>query len=502
MPTALYQRSWESLSNDGAGEDRFFHLARQIALSFIDQCYYNDHYARKHVDLLCDIAVGLGSEAARAGGTAALFGVLIEQLCDDYEDFQPETYARVMSQVIARCFDLPEGSQLRQSLRRFRIESEEDLHRRALHIRKRPNHWPDRNAVDRVYILSRVTIGADVAITSVLVQRLKRIFPRAEIVILGAAKLGEIFTADCPARIRPLQYARSGNLMERFSSWQDALAILDEENVFRPGPILVIDPDSRISQLGMLPLVSDDRYLFFDTHDTSAMYRKASMAELTNRWVDHVFGSGSPVYPAVWLPSKSVEAAQTLVGKLRYEGCKRLIVANFGVGGNERKRLGTELEIQLALSLIQVPGTILLLDMGLGTEEQRYSRQILCSARAMGHVAIEVPFSRCPEGNISSGVLCIKATIGEIASLISQCDEFVGYDSACQHIAAALGIPTTTIFAGTSSPRFIRRWKASGPALLRIVHVSGHTSQLPDHVESIVDRIVRDRSTHLEGQGF
>ena len=48
-------------------------------------------------------------------------------------------------------------------------------------------------APERIYVLSRVTMGADVAITSVIIQRLQRMFDEAEIVLVGAEKLGELF---------------------------------------------------------------------------------------------------------------------------------------------------------------------------------------------------------------------------------------------------------------------------------------------------------------------
>ena len=58
----------------------------------------------------------------------------------------------------------------------------------------------------------------------------------------------------------------------------------------------------------------------------------------------------------------------------------------------------------------------------------------------------------------ASPVNAVEAGIGQTAALIGTSDDFIGYDSACQHIAASLGIPAVTVFAGTNNPRFIRRW--------------------------------------------
>ena len=48
------------------------------------------------------------------------------------------------------------------------------------------------------------------------------------------------------------------------------------------------------------------------------------------------------------------------------------------------------------------------------------------------------------------------------ASIISQSDLYVGYDSAGQHAAAAAGVPVVTIFAGAPSERFRNRRAANG----------------------------------------
>ncbi len=40
---------------------------------------------------------------------------------------------------------------------------------------------------------------------------------------------------------------------------------------------------------------------------------------------------------------------------------------------------------------------------------------------------------------------------------------YVGYDSAGQHVAAALGVPLVSIFAGFVSRRMMARWSPDGP---------------------------------------
>ncbi len=56
-------------------------------------------------------------------------------------------------------------------------------------------------------------------------------------------------------------------------------------------------------------------------------------------------------------------------------------------------------------------------------------------------------------------------------ALIGESDLYIGYDSACQHIAAAQGVKTIDIFAGFRSPRMAQRWKPSGPAQVCMIVV-------------------------------
>jgi heptosyltransferase II len=46
-----------------------------------------------------------------------------------------------------------------------------------------------------------------------------------------------------------------------------------------------------------------------------------------------------------------------------------------------------------------------------------------------------------------------ETSVGELTALLSICDGFVGNDSGCAHVAAALGIPTVAIFGSTDSSR-------------------------------------------------
>ncbi|HJO11571.1 MAG TPA: hypothetical protein QGI39_05985, partial [Gammaproteobacteria bacterium] len=68
--------------------------------------------------------------------------------------------------------------------------------------------------------------------------------------------------------------------------------------------------------------------------------------------------------------------------------------------------------------------------------------------------------------------------------------EFIGYDSACQHIAAAQGIRSCTVFAGSNNVRFIRRWRASGPNVSEIVFIDTLSKDREINTTEVVARIL------------
>ena len=256
--------------------------------------------------------------------------------------------------------------------------------------------------------------------------------------------------------------------------------------------VLVIDPDSRISQLGLLPLTIEGNYLFFNSRGGSLASSHLSMAELANRWFDSVFGLSGFCYPKVWAPSLYRLRAKRMAAVLRDNGCKKIVSVNFGIGGNPRKRVDSEFESKLLLQILNVPGTVIILDKGFGDEELSRSNRLLQLIKSRGHETAQFDFEHIDGGKMTHGIISVQCGIGEMASLISVSDQFIGYDSACQHISAALGIPTVTVFAGTNNMGFMRRWSACGNTRCNIVHVNTLEHPLRVDIDDVVLRIMAE----------
>jgi hypothetical protein len=497
MKSSYYREKWAALIKEDVDPNSIRRLSRQVAHSFLDFYLKDCHYEEEYIDLLCEMATFSEEPELANPAAEALFGIIVESLCDDFEELQTMTYNKVMAQVITHCRKIPAGKDLDVALRDFGIYSSKDLLDRINKIRINNNSLSRPKHVRKIIMLSRVTIGADVAVTSVVIQRLNKVFPDAEFVLVGENKLEELYGGNPKIKIRKIQYSRKGGLLERLSSWHHVLKIIQQETAACSAEeVILMDPDSRLSQLGVLPLFPSDYYFFFDSRSDSSWNKKMSMSELANSWLDNIIGEKGFCYPKVWIVQPYLDLATRFCKSLRSKGAERIIVTNFGVGGNLRKKVGIDLEVGILLTLLQEPNTVILLDKGFGDEELHYTNSLINAIKKQGYSVSHASLDFEDNMEIGWGVIGVQSRIGEIAALIARSNEFIGYDSACQHIAAAVGTPCITIFAGSNNMRFIRRWSACGKKSSQIVHVDTLTDPSSIEVEDIITRIMHLRSVN------
>jgi len=239
----------------------------------------------------------------------------------------------------------------------------------------------------RVFVLSRVTLGADVAVTSVLLSAAKQRFSRAEIVFVGPAKNYELFAGDPAIRHAPLEYRR-GSLTERLAAATELQRILDD-----PG-IIVIDPDSRLTQLGLLPVCNEENYCFFESRARGPA-TDLNLPELAAEWAEQILG---------------VQAARPFVAVAAEPQQSATIAMSFGVGDNPAKRIPDPFEAEL-LSLLGQTGMRLAIDAGarkcvrredevIGVassrdEELTTGRSVTADGRRQSVIRDHTPFGRC-----------------------------------------------------------------------------------------------------------
>ncbi len=273
---------------------------------------------------------------------------------------------------------------------------------------------PRRCIVDaaNVVVLSRITLGADVAVTSVILDMAKRRFPSAQIWLAGPLKNYELFAADSRIAHIPFDYPRKGSIRDRVTAAQ---------SIQLPENALVIDPDSRITQLGLVAICLERDYYFFESRSYGEETADP-LPVLTAQWCRETFGVAASSYIA---PASNLKGADTAV--------------SLGTGGNPAKHLDAAFERQLLESLT-TRGSVLI-DRGAGGEE----------ADRVNHATEGLKNVRYWDGSFA-----------EFAGAISQSKAYAGYDSAGQHVAAACGVPLTVYFSGTTNERFRQRWRPYG----------------------------------------
>jgi ADP-heptose:LPS heptosyltransferase len=323
----------------------------------------------------------------------ALFGILVEGLSDRFEPALCDCYARLFSQAIPGA-DLAHYERVRQP----RMVA---------------------GSASRIIVLSRVTLGADIAVTSVLMDAARQRFPDAEIVFAGPRKNFEIFAGD-PRLTHALIEYRRGSLRERLAVWDDLRALATG------GDCVVIDADSRLTQLGLLPFGDPSRYHLFESRAYGGASDRA-LPDLAAQWAEETFGVAGA--------SPWVAPAGEIIDLPR-----NYIAISLGVGENAAKRIPDPFEEEL-LRLLATRAP-LVIDKGAGGEEAARVERAAGGARTFW------------EGSFAG-----------FAKIIAGSSLYVGYDSAGQHVAAACGVPLISIFAGFPAPRMFDRWRPIGKVI-------------------------------------
>jgi ADP-heptose:LPS heptosyltransferase len=406
----------------------------ELALELLNQCLRGNSHSSELLEALLRMAQHPDAGQARKA-SRALFSTVVERLGDLFEPCLCDSYASLFSEALAYVLPELDATDLLARYRRIR----------------QPRTFEGREPRE-VFVLSRVTLGADVAVTSAVLDAAKRRFPEARVRFVGPQKNWELFARDARLSHVPVPYRREGTLRERLEVWpglRDAMASKDA---------IVIDPDSRLTQLGLLPVCEEERYYFFESR-SYGWYGDETLTALTRQWLSETFDiDGATQFIA---PAESASNA--------------MITVSLGVGENLSKRVADPFEEEL-LAMLARTGESMLVDQGAAEEEAARVRRAL---------------ARTPDGQARTW----HGAFAPFAASIAMSRLYVGYDSAGQHVAAACGTPMVTVFAGYASPRMFERWKPEGPGRIEVVRA---TNQDP----AVVLEAVRGAIARLVGQAF
>jgi ADP-heptose:LPS heptosyltransferase len=470
------------------------HLATEAAAVFLQQHRDSGHYLSDSVTLLCELA-SLDDPVLARIGVHGLFPLLVEPLGDAFTPEACGLYNQLFAQVIQHCRSQPDGATIDRQLRDFGLFTETDVLGRAVRIRS-PSRVDNERAyqIKKAFVLSRVTLGADIAVTSVALAALKEVLPMATIKLVANAKTQQLFAGDPRVQLCAIEYPRGGGLIERLASWQRAVEAIEHDTLgLDPTEYVIIDPDSRLTQLGLLPLVADEHpYMFFESrsYDAAGLQK---LGALTAHWLQQVFDLVGPIYPYCAPSQPDVAAAKRIVNALKMHATGPIVSVNLGVGANPAKRLPDPFELWLLGRLLSEGATVVL-DKGGDPEEVERIETLVGTLGGQGFRALALNERHdtvsLPAEISRTQLLTWQGGIGRLAALIAECTAYIGYDSAGQHIAAALGVPTIDIFTGFTSPRMPERWSPHGPGSIHVLVLDAAETCTSARLEAIVDDVL------------
>jgi hypothetical protein len=390
----------------------------RVANAILDDCLAGREPDANRVSQLTTLALD-EDDAVALIASRSLFGTLVESLADRFEPALCDAYASLFPRVIAQAMPNLDSAALTARYGQVR--------------RVRP---PAFEPTD-VYVLSRVTLGADIAVTSILMDGARRRFPGARLWFGGPRKAWELFEGSSWSFLE-VPYGRTAMLRDRLGAFEPLKGSLD-----RPG-VLLLDPDSRLTQLGVLPVCAPEAHHLFESRGFGGA-SDATLPALAREWVRQTLGIE---HAEPWFHPK---LNHTLPGH-------KVAAVSFGIGENPAKRVDDPFEEQTLRYLLE-SGWQVLLDTGApGGEEDRRVRAAVARLGAEGQaVALH-------EGSFAS-----------FASFIAGARLYVGYDSAGQHVAAALDVPLVSVFGGFSCERMLARWSPDGPGEKRVIAVRGQS---------------------------
>lgn len=396
-------------------------------------------------------------------GASRFFGDVVEPACDSFDPAAQRGIERLLAAVLAG----HAGSD---------VDGADLLHARAAAV---AGHTPVPRP-DLCVLPSRVTIGADVAITAGILGVVRMAWPATRIALVGSRRtLAPVVAGQEGAFVWDHRYPRHGALADRIAVWRDASAELAAWTRRHPGArVLVLDPDSRITQLGLLSLGASTR--LFDSRSVTGA---GSLTELATDWARRVTGlAATAPLPARVIPAPDhLDWGRAVVARLAARHGRPVVVVSLGVGGNPRKAGGVADEIAV-LRRIAEHATVVLDSGGTAAET---SRAVGVAAAVTDGPAAELAVGALP-GDVAGPVVLREGTLPAVTGLLAAADLYAGYDSAFQHLAAAVGTPAVAVFVDPPAPVFVDRWCAPGatPVVVR------RTAGAPAAVAMVADTVI------------
>lgn len=408
----------------------------------------------------------------------AIFSNLIEWSNDQFIPHLRENSDRIMARVVwsSRLFSPHISSHLRE------CGIQDD---RALWERQQALAF-DESVIKKtpkcVGIFSRVTYGADILLTSIVIRHVIKRWPDVDVVVLGDRCIAGLFEGVKTVDVEDIKYPRRGLLVDRI------LSVLRIEQVLKEYEMdLIINPDSRLDQLGLVPFRCNIPMLLW--HPTCPLNQTSgSLAVSIDKWLSRRLGTIPSCRPGIFFSKifqqcasqwKNIFGPNTIAVKLHH-------------GGKPSKGLPFEYEIKL-LERLASCGWRILLSKGTGIREEMESNDLV---HKLGWEYWDVQENdhgksrliRFGETNIDECKLVrFYGSLPGWAAAVNGCGMALNYDSVGQHIAAALNVNSVVVFRDFPNERFIQAWTPPSKAVVKVVRLDGDLDL--SYVDHILDEI-------------
>ena len=440
-------------------------LARGAVKTFMDEFAANGQAAVAPIKTIAAIAANPVDDLAKAG-LRALFQGIVEPLNDAYMEPQRLAYYQAFAQVIDYCRHLPGGVALDQALGGFGLRTAADLVERTMRIRRpAPMDAAACRAVRQVFVLSRITIGADIALTSIVFEKAINAFPQAQIIFVGPATTFPLFAGNPRLHLAAINYQRKGGLIGRLNTWLEVLQTIRDG--CSSDDYVIIDPDTRLGQVGLLPFSADDRnYFFFEPE----LKPGVQLARSLSAWLDATFVEAEPKqsYTKLYLTTDDQQLSNRMLAPFGLEA-KPVIGIHLGAGGAMEKTLSIGFETELLRRLL-ADGATVLLYKGVNAAEEQRTQDLVQRLNALGISSTEISeHTQDPVDTEARVIAFARTQLGVSTALLGHCQQIVSYSSSSKHIAGALRVPVTIIYV--RDLKFADKWApytASPVNLLRI----------------------------------
>lgn len=410
--------------------------------------------------------------------TSAIFADIVEPWSDQFEPGLCESYLAFMSEVLYAA-----GSPVKADLAGLGLAGPAELRTRYSTVNAiRQHDRLDRERVKSVVVLSRVTLGADVAVTSAVIRAALESFATASVEFLAPQKNLALICGEDRVNGQVISYGRTALLGDRLAAWAQVRdRVREKADGLGPEELVVIDPDSRLTQLGMLPVVDDHSYRFFESRSASPD-SPAPLGRLAVDWCSSMWEVDVDAAEPFLNLGSCERAMRDGLGD--YHG-GRVATVSLGVGGRDVKRLNGRFEDEL-LELLRTRGYLTVLDCGAGEAEARIAERRFRSFSGSKSHRNESDNAQFKPTELTTW----RGSMQGFGSVIGASHIYIGYDSAAAHLAAAQGVPVISVFAGAPSERFRQRWTPWGRGPVRVVPATGPADReaiLSEVEESLVE---------------